>query len=42
MDQIFTAKNLLEKAWEYNVEIHQIFTDFMVPMTVYKQKYYIK
>jgi mannose/fructose/N-acetylgalactosamine-specific phosphotransferase system component IIB len=26
--QIFTVKNLLEKAWEYNVEIHQIFIDF--------------
>ena len=27
-DQIFTVKNLLEKAWEPNVEIHQIFVDF--------------
>jgi len=27
-DQIFTVKNLLEKAWEHNVEIHQIFVDF--------------
>ena len=26
-DQIFTVKNLLEKAWEHNVEIHQIFVD---------------
>jgi sorting nexin-29 len=25
-DQIFTVKNLLEKAWEHNVEIYQIFT----------------
>ena len=22
-DQIFTVKNLLEKAWEHNVEIHR-------------------
>jgi hypothetical protein len=28
MDQTFTAKNLLEKAWEYSVEIHQIFIAF--------------
>jgi len=27
-DQIFTVNNLLEKAWEHNVEIHQIFIDF--------------
>jgi sorting nexin-29 len=27
-DQIFTVKNILEKAWEHNVEIHQIFVDF--------------
>ena len=27
-DQILTVKNLLEKAWEHNVEIHQIFIDF--------------
>jgi len=27
-DQIFTVKNLLEKAWEHNVEIHPIFVDF--------------
>ena len=27
-DQIFTVKNLLEKAWEHNVEIYQIFVDF--------------
>ena len=27
-DQIFTVKNLLEKAWENNVEIHQIFVHF--------------
>jgi len=27
-DQIFTVKNLLEKAWEHNIEIHQIFVDF--------------
>jgi hypothetical protein len=27
-DQIFTVKNILEKAWEHNVEIHQIFIDF--------------
>ena len=26
--QIFMVKNLLEKAWEHNVEIHQIFMDF--------------
>ena len=26
--QIFTVKNLLEKAWEHNVEIHQIFIYF--------------
>jgi len=26
--QVFTVKNLLEKAWEHNVEIHQIFVDF--------------
>ena len=28
-DQIFTVKNLLENAWEHNVEIHQIFVDFL-------------
>ena len=28
IDQIFTVKNLLEKAWEHNVEIHQNFVDF--------------
>ena len=28
MDQIFMAKNLLAKPWEYNVEIHQIFIAF--------------
>ena len=27
-DQIFTVKNLLEKAWGHNVEIHKIFVDF--------------
>ena len=27
-DQIFTVKNLMEKAWEHNVEIRQIFVDF--------------
>jgi hypothetical protein len=27
-DQTFTVENLLEKAWEHNVEIHQIFVDF--------------
>jgi len=27
-DQIFTVKNLLEKVWEHNVEIYQIFVDF--------------
>ena len=27
-DKIFTIKNLLEKAWEHNVEIYQIFVDF--------------
>jgi len=27
-DQTFTVKNLLRKAWEHNVEIHQIFVDF--------------
>jgi sorting nexin-29 len=27
-DQIITVKNILEKAWEHNVEIHQIFIDF--------------
>jgi len=27
-NQIFTVKNLLKKAWEYNVEIYQIFVDF--------------
>ena len=27
-DQIFTVQNLLEKVWEHNVEIHQIFIDF--------------
>jgi sorting nexin-29 len=27
-DQIFTVKNILEKAWEHNVEIHQIFYRF--------------
>ena len=29
-DQIFTVKNLLEKALEHNVEIHQIFVDFQI------------
>jgi hypothetical protein len=28
VDQIFTVKNLLEKAWEYNLETHHIFNDF--------------
>jgi len=28
IDRIFTVKNLLEKSWEHNVEIHQIFVDF--------------
>ena len=27
-DQIFTVKNLLEKAWQHNLEINQIFVDF--------------
>ena len=27
-DQIFRVKNLLENAWEHNVEIRQIFVDF--------------
>jgi hypothetical protein len=27
-DKIFTVKNVLEKAWEHNVEIHQTFIDF--------------
>ena len=27
-DHIFTVKNLLLKAWQHNVEIHQIFVDF--------------
>jgi sorting nexin-29 len=27
-DQTFTVKILLEKAWQHNVEIHQIFVDF--------------
>jgi hypothetical protein len=27
-NQIFTVKNLLEKAWEHSAEIHQIFVDF--------------
>ena len=27
-DQIFMVKNLLEKAWEHNVETYQIFIDF--------------
>jgi hypothetical protein len=28
MDQIFMCKNLLEKAWKYNVEIYLILVDF--------------
>ena len=28
MEQIFTVKNLLVQAWEYNIEIYQIFSDF--------------
>jgi len=28
IDQIFTVKHLLEKGWEHNVEIHQIFVYF--------------
>jgi hypothetical protein len=28
VDQIFTVKNLLEKEWEYNIEMHQFFSDF--------------
>jgi len=28
MDQIFMCKNLLEKTWEYNVEIYLILVDF--------------
>ena len=27
-DQIFTAKNMIEKAWKYNVGLYQIFVDF--------------
>jgi len=27
-DQNFTVKNLLENAWQHNVEIHHIFVDF--------------
>ena len=28
IDPIFMVKNLLEKPWEHNVEIHQTFIDF--------------
>jgi endonuclease/exonuclease/phosphatase family metal-dependent hydrolase/ribosomal protein S28E/S33 len=27
-DQIFSVKQVLEKCWEYNIEVHQIFVDF--------------
>lgn len=27
-DQIFTIRQIMEKAWEYNVTIHQLFLDF--------------
>jgi len=35
-DQIFTVKNLLEKAWDHNVEIHQILLIFRKHMAVSK------
>jgi hypothetical protein len=38
MDQIFMCKNLLEKTWEYNVEIYLI----LVPMTAYDDRNYMK
>lgn len=28
IDQLFTVKQVLDKCWEYNVEVHQIFEDF--------------
>jgi Reverse transcriptase (RNA-dependent DNA polymerase) len=28
IDQIFTIRQIMEKAWEYNVTIHQLFVDF--------------
>ena len=27
-DQLFVVKQILEKCWEYNVDVHQIFVDF--------------
>ena len=27
-DQIFTIRQIMEKAWEYNITIHQLFVDF--------------
>jgi len=27
-DQLFTIRQIMEKAWEYNITIHQLFVDF--------------
>jgi hypothetical protein len=29
MDQIFFIRQILEKKWEYNGTVHQLFIDFM-------------
>src|SRR6202012_3149167 len=29
IDQIFTIRQIMEKAWEYNITIHQLFVDFI-------------
>jgi hypothetical protein len=38
MDQIFTDKNLLGKAWEYNIEIHLIFINFQESLQLYTKR----
>ena len=32
-DQLFIIRQIMEKAWEYNISIHQLFVDFkrMIP-----------
>ena len=40
IDHIFSIRKILEKKWQYNNEVYQLFIDFERPMTIKRESLY--